>query len=205
MTGLPLLDPTLRAVSTSFERWTWCRLPRIRPSSKIDGRNRSTVPWYKTSGGCLSSSCRSTSTLCPWLVRISCGIALARKDPFAPEELEFFAWMLPPYRGLGLGRAYVGEILRSLCKELTEQANCKYVTFSVRHPSSGFERDVKETLWLNFFYHYDFRPFDRRRHRPGEDLVLKVRFNYNQQADRLQSRRWSSSDETLERCAKEAT
>jgi len=134
-----------------------------------------------------------------------CGIALARKDPFAPEELEFFAWMLPPYRGLGLGRAYVGEILRSLCKELTEQANCKYVTFSVRHPSSGFERDVKETLWLNFFYHYDFRPFDRRRHRPGEDLVLKVRFNYNQQADRLQSRRWSSSDETLERCAKEAT
>ena len=44
MTGLPRLAPTLRAVSTSFERWTWCRLPLTSPSSKIDGRNRSTVP-----------------------------------------------------------------------------------------------------------------------------------------------------------------
>ena len=44
MTGLPRLAPTLRAVSTSFERCTWCRLPRIRPCSMIDFRNQSTVP-----------------------------------------------------------------------------------------------------------------------------------------------------------------
>jgi hypothetical protein len=119
-----------------------------------------------------------------------CGIALARYEPFAREELEFFAWMLPPYRGLGLGRGHVGEILKSLCKEHIEQSSCKHVTLNVHFPSSGFERDVKETLWLNFFYHYDFRPVDRRHHRPGEDLVLRARFTYNQAADRLQSQRW---------------
>ena len=40
ITGLPRLAPTLRAVSTSFERWTWCRLPLYRPSARIEGRNR---------------------------------------------------------------------------------------------------------------------------------------------------------------------
>ena len=119
-----------------------------------------------------------------------CGIALARNDPFDPTDLEFFVWMLPPYRGLGLGRTHIGEILKSLCKELIERSSSEHVTFSVRFPSSGFERDVKETLWLNFFYHYDFRPAGGRRHRPGEDLVLKARFTYNQNGDRLQSQRW---------------
>jgi hypothetical protein len=118
-----------------------------------------------------------------------CGIALARSDPLSPLELEFFAWMFPPYRGLGLGRVHVGEILKSLCKEFTEQAGSKHLTFNVRHPSSGFERSVNETLWLNFFYHYDFRPFDHRRHRTGENLVLKARFRYSKRFDRLQSQR----------------
>jgi hypothetical protein len=118
------------------------------------------------------------------------GIALARKDPFSPGDFEFFAWMLPPYRGLGLGRAHVGEILKSLCQELGEQTGCDLVTFNVRHPSSGFERYVKETLWLSFFYYYDFRRLDVRRHQPGEDLVLRACFTYNPEADRLQSRRW---------------
>jgi Patatin-like phospholipase len=118
-----------------------------------------------------------------------CGIALARKDPLSPLELEFFAWVFPPYRGLGLGRVHLGEILKSLCKEFTEEAGCKRLTFNVRHPSVGFERDVNETLWQNFFYQYDFRPFDRHRRRPGEDLVLKACFRYNKRFDRLQSQR----------------
>jgi hypothetical protein len=59
----------------------------------------------------------------------------------------------------------------------------------MRFPSSGFECDVKESLWLNFFYHYDFRPVGTCRQRPGDDLVLKAVFTYNQPADRLESRR----------------
>jgi len=50
ITGLPLLDPTLRAVPTSFERWTWCRLPLTRPASRTDGTNRPTVLWSSTWG-----------------------------------------------------------------------------------------------------------------------------------------------------------
>jgi hypothetical protein len=119
-----------------------------------------------------------------------CGIVLARQDPHARQDIEFLAWMLPAYRGLGIGRSHVGEILKSLCKELVNKPRGRRdVTLSVRFPSRGFERDVRQTLWMSFFYHYDFRPPRARRPLPGEDLVLKACYSYNKAADRLESRR----------------
>ena len=128
-----------------------------------------------------------------------CGIALARNDRFAPDELELFVWLLPPYRGLGLGRTHVGEVLKSLCRDLAAHPGGDCPTINVRFPSSGFERDVKEMLWLSFFYHYDFRPADRARHRPGSDLVLRARFSYFEPGDRLQSHRYTRSVGTIVR------
>jgi hypothetical protein len=40
--------PSMRAVPTSFERLTWCRLPLTRPVSRIDGTNRPTALWSIT-------------------------------------------------------------------------------------------------------------------------------------------------------------
>ncbi len=117
------------------------------------------------------------------------GIVLARRDLFAAGAYELFVWIIPAYRGLGIGRRHLGEILKSLTQDLLEQASGEPVTYSVRFPSSGFDRDVKETLWLSFFYHYDFRPVGRHKHRPGDDLVLKAHFTYYEPADRLQSLR----------------
>ena len=196
-------DEVERAISFlrhAFDR-EW---PAPPPPSAVEGL----TPGWLTAG--LRGLCDDAGQLgldhpAAWLIRqeitipravpdwFPCGIALARKDPFAHGQFEFFAWMLPPYRGLGLGRAHVGEILKVLCTDLCAQTSCAHVTFNVRHPSSGFDRDVKETLWLNFFYHYDFRPFDRHRHQPGQDLQCSKRlqhFAYNEEADRLQSRRW---------------
>jgi hypothetical protein len=117
------------------------------------------------------------------------GIVLARRDLFAAGAYELFVWIIPSYRGLGIGRCHVGEILKSLTQDLLKQASGQPVTYSVRFPSTGFDRDVKETLWLSFFYHYDFRPVDGHKHRPGDDLVLRARFTYYERADRLQSLR----------------
>jgi GNAT superfamily N-acetyltransferase len=171
------------------------------PSRSADGK--ATPRWIKSGlGGLIEDAGRlGLASPAAWLItqdiaiprscreQFPCGIVLARNDSFTAGMYELFVWILPAYRGLGIGRRHLGAILKSLTRELVERASGEPVSYHVRFPSSGFERDVKETLWLSFFYHYDFRPADRHKHRPGDDLLLKAHFTYNELADRLQSRR----------------
>ena len=194
------LDSGVRERAVSFLARTFDREWPRDPSRSSDGE---AMPSWITHGipGLIDDAGQlALDSPAVWVIRqeitiphsgrelFPCGIALARRDRIHPE-LEFFVWIFPSYRGLGFGRVHVGEILKSLTQDLPEQASGQPVTYSVRFPSTGFDRDVKETLWLSFFYHYDFRPLDRRKHRPGDDLVLRARFTYNRRFDRLQSLR----------------
>jgi hypothetical protein len=70
-TGLPRRAPTCVAVASSGDRWTWCRAIGRSPSDRIAGRNFSTVPWNRVSGGAVTGQPRSIGIEWPCRARIS--------------------------------------------------------------------------------------------------------------------------------------
>jgi hypothetical protein len=138
-----------------------------------------------------------------WFIRLKtraqtyqCGVALVRvlpspslhgeqsdcPDTRSPrEDFEFFVYLRPALRGLGIGRECVGRILDEVCEELAPGHEPVAPSLCVRYPKAGlFIGDrMEEARWLSFFHYYDFRGAGSGTRSPEDEFVLRCEIHRN--------------------------
>jgi hypothetical protein len=118
----------------------------------------------------------------------ACGVVLAWEKAKLPEmglpddgflthslsegDIGLLVWLRGPYRNVQIGRACFDDGPSSPLKHLLAQFPGR--TLCTRFPSTRpTGRDIEKEIWLNFFYHYDFRGAGTKDIEEGKDLVLR--------------------------------
>jgi hypothetical protein len=178
-------DPDIRLMAGEFDReWHWPQAPRKDGTGGVTGL-ASTV---KTLGELIDQARslklhrvnRPGSFTPAWLIyqgsnglvphpggkRTACGIILAWKDTQVDHAYQFFVWIRPSHRSMGIGSRCVRDRLNELLEGLEGLEGEQPFTLYVRHPSKrNFGVDTSERLkWIGFYSQFDFRP------RPGDTM-----------------------------------
>jgi hypothetical protein len=123
----------------------------------------------------------ATSVDDPLTDRFPCGIVMAyrpyRRNIICLSSVEVLAWVLPAYRGIGLGSSCFPKSLQQIEDTVGQfsktigPANGE-VVLQVRYPASRIpaELDFNRAEWMKFFSAYDLKPASRGA--PESELIL---------------------------------
>lgn len=126
----------------------------------------------------------------------ACGIILLfpSQTSVPDDKLEFFVWIVGPYRNQGIGRDpdCVASALETIWSEVSQGWTSRPFQLFVRYPqeeSADGEELVERALWLSFFHYYGFHRTKSEDFGRKQDLILACRsdqWRQRRQARQLQ-------------------
>ena len=101
---------------------------------------------------------------------------LDEQDQAVADHFEFFVWVRPPHRSIGLGTRCVPPKLREVGRLLRQKGADQAPFLRARYPVAGrgAEGDFNRSRWLEFFDAYDFKALDQPDDAPWTVLELPV-------------------------------
>jgi Patatin-like phospholipase len=101
---------------------------------------------------------------------------LDEQDQAVADHFEFFVWVRPPHRSIGLGTRCVPPKLREVGRLLSQKGADQAPFLRARYPVAGrgAEGDFNRSRWLEFFDAYDFKALDQPDDAPWTVLELPV-------------------------------